>query len=75
MGLAKVTIIPGGTTMTTNKQTITDQIAERLNAFNARLEAKINRRQAILENMRAEEDFGRSMEYLKEFFRSPEAQN
>ena len=75
MGLAKVTIISGGTTMTTNKQTFTERISDRLNAYNARLEAKINRRQAILENMRAEEDFDKSMDYMKEFFRSPEAQD
>ena len=61
--------------MTTNKQTFTERISDRLNAYNARLEAKINRRQAILENMRAEEDFDKSMEYMKEFFRSPEAQD
>ena len=55
--------------MTTNKQPITERIAARLNAFNRRLEARLRRNQELLENMRAEEDFGRSMEYFKEFFR------
>lgn len=55
--------------MTTDKQSITDRIAARLDAFNRCLEARIRRNQELLENMRAEEDFGRSMEYFKEFFR------
>ena len=55
--------------MTTNKQPITERIAARLDAFNWRLEARLRRNQELLENMRAEEDFGRSMEYFKEFFR------
>ena len=54
--------------MTTNKQPITERIAARLDAFNRRLEARLRRNQELLENMRAEEDFGRSMEYFKEFF-------
>ena len=50
-------------------QPITERIAARLDAFNRRLEARFRRNQELLENMRAEEDFGRSMEYFKEFFR------
>lgn len=55
--------------MTTNKQSITERIAARLDAFNQRLEARLRKNQELLENMRAEENFGRSMEYFKEFFR------
>ena len=54
--------------MTKNKQSITERIAARLDAFNQRLEARLRRNQELLENMRGEEDFGRSMGYLKEFF-------
>ena len=54
--------------MTTSNQSLTERIAARLNVFNQRLEARIRRNQELLENMRAEEDFGRSMGYLKEFF-------
>ena len=55
--------------MTTNNLSITERIAAKLDAFNRRLEARLRRNQELLENMRAEEDFGRSMEYCKEFFR------
>ena len=55
--------------MTTNKQSITERIAAKLDAFNRHLEARLRRNQELLENMRAEEDFGRSMEYFIEFFR------
>ena len=55
--------------MTTNNLSITERIAEKLDAFNRRLEARLRKNQELLENMRAEEDFGRSMEYFKEFFR------
>ena len=54
--------------MTKNKQSITERIAARVDAFNQRLEARLRRNQELLENMRAEEDFGRSMGYMKEFF-------
>ena len=55
--------------MTTDKQPIAECIAARLDTFNRRLEARLRRNQELLENMRAEEYFGRSMEYFKEFFR------
>ena len=55
--------------MTTNNLSITERIAAKLDAFNRRLEARLRRNQELLENMRAEEDFRRSMEYFKEFFR------
>ena len=48
--------------MTTNNLSITERIAAKLDAFNRRLEARLRRNQELLENMRAEEDFGRSME-------------
>jgi hypothetical protein len=54
--------------MTTDRQSIAERIAARLDAFNRRLEARLRRNQELLENMRAEEDFRRSMEYFKEFF-------
>lgn len=54
--------------MTTNKQPITERIAARLDAFNRRLEARLRRNQELLENMRAEEDFEKSVGYFKEFF-------
>ena len=54
--------------MTTNNLSITERIAAKLDAFNRRLEARLRRNQELLENMRAEEDFRRSMEYFKEFF-------
>ena len=54
--------------MSTSNQSLTERIAARLDAFNQRLEARLRRNQELLENMRAEENFGRSMGYLKEFF-------
>ena len=50
------------------KQSLTERIATKLNAFNQRLEARLRKNQTLLENMRAEEDFIKSMGYLKEFF-------
>ena len=47
---------------------IVDWIVAKLNAFNQRLEARLRRNQTLLENMRAEEDFKKSMGYMKEFF-------
>ena len=47
---------------------IVDWIVAKLNAFNQRLEARLRRNQMLLENMRAEEDFKKSMGYMKEFF-------
>lgn len=54
--------------MTTSKQSLTECIAARLDAFNQRLEARLRRNQELLKNMRAEEDFEKSMGYFKEFF-------
>ena len=55
--------------MTNCKQSLVKRIETKLQAFNKRMESKLKRRQEILNNMKAEEDFGKSMEYLKEFFR------
>lgn len=55
--------------MTNCKQSLTERIEAKLEAFNRHLEAKLRRRQTILDNMKAEEDFDKGMEYLKEFFR------
>ena len=55
--------------MTTNNQSLIERIAVRLDAFNQRLETRLRRNQVLLVNMRAEEDFGKSMGYFKEFFR------
>ena len=49
-------------------QTFLERIATRLNAFNQRLEVRLRKNQKLLESMRAEEDFEKSMGYLKEFF-------
>ena len=49
-------------------QSLTERIAAKLNAFNQRLEARLRRNQTLLENMRVEEDFNKSMGYMKEFF-------
>ena len=54
--------------MPETKQSLVERIATKLNAFNQRLEARLRKNQTLLENMRAEEDFGKSMGYLKEFF-------
>ena len=55
--------------MTNCKQSLTERIEAKLKAFNRRVESKLRRRQEILDNMKAEEDFDKSMECLKEFFR------
>lgn len=55
--------------MTNCKQSLAKRIEAKLQAFNKRMESKLKRRQEILNNMKAEEDFHKSMEYLKEFFR------
>ena len=55
--------------MTNCKQSLVKRIEAKLQAFNKRMELKLKRRQEILNNMKAEEDFDKSMEYLKEFFR------
>ena len=55
--------------MTNCKQSIAKQIEAKLQAFNKRMVSKLKRRQVILNNMKAEEDFDKSMEYLKKFFR------
>lgn len=55
--------------MTNCKQSLVKRIETKLQAFNKRMESKLKRRQEILNNMKAEEDFDKSMEYLKEFFR------
>lgn len=55
--------------MTNCKQSLAKRIEAKLQAFNKRLESKFKRRQEILNNMKEEEDFDKSMEYLKEFFR------
>lgn len=69
MELAKVTTILGGDNMTICKQSLTERIETKLKALNRRMESKFKRRKEILNNMKAEEDFDKSMEYLKEFFR------
>lgn len=54
--------------MPETKQSLVERIATKLNAFNQRLEARLRKNQALLENMRAEEDFKKSMGFMKEFF-------
>lgn len=50
------------------KQTFLERIAAKINAFNQRLEVRIRKKQQLLESMRAEEDFEKSMGYMKDFF-------
>ena len=64
----KVTTIFGGDNMVERKQTLIERMESKLEAFNNRLRTKIRKRQEIFDDMRAEGDFDRSMEYLKEFF-------
>lgn len=45
-----------------------EKITGQLEAFCNRLEAKVKRNDELLVQMRAEEDFRKSMSYLKEFF-------
>ena len=56
--------------MDMKKRTFTQRIAAKLEAFNERLEARNRKRQQILDSMRAEKDYDRSMTYMKEFFRT-----
>lgn len=69
MELEKVTTILGGNDMTDCKQSLTERIEVKLKVFNRRMESKLRRRQEMLNNMKAEEDFDKSMEYMKVFFR------
>ena len=69
MELTKVTIILGGNNMTNCKQSLIERIEAKLITLNRRMKTKLRRRQEILNNMKAEEDFDKSMEYMKEFFR------
>ena len=68
MELAKVTIYQEVMHMPNTEQSLIERIATKLNAFNQRLEARLRKNQMLLENMRAEEDFRKSMGYMKEFF-------
>lgn len=54
--------------MLETKKSRTERIAAKLNAFNQRLEARLRRNQILLENMRTEESFEKSIGYMKEFF-------
>ena len=65
---AKVTIYQEVICMPNTEQSFVERIAAKLNAFNQRLEGRLKRNQTLLENMRAEEDFKKSMGYMKEFF-------
>lgn len=65
---AKVTIYQEVMRMPNIEQSLVERIATKLNAFNQRLEARLRKNQTLLENMRAEEDFRKSMGYMKEFF-------
>ena len=65
---AKVTIQQEEKSMPDTKQSLTERIAAKLNAFNQRMEARLRKNQTILENMRTEDDFKKSMGYMKEFF-------
>lgn len=55
--------------MTETNQTLTERLTAKLNTINQRIVAKLRQRQVILEKMRSEDDFEKSMEYLKEFFK------
>jgi len=68
MESAKVTIQQEESIMSDTNQSLSERIATRLNALNQRLEARLRKNQTLLENMRAEEDFKKSMGYMKEFF-------
>lgn len=56
--------------MDMKKRTFAQRIAAKLEAFNERLEARNRKRQQILDSMRAEKDYDRSMTYMKESFRT-----
>lgn len=68
MESAKVTIQQEESIMSDTNQSLSERIATRLNALNQRLEARLRKNQTLLENMRTEEDFKKSMGYMKEFF-------
>ena len=68
MESAKVTVQQEESIMSDTNQSLSEGIATRLNALNQRLEARLRKNQTLLENMRAEEDFKKSMGYMKEFF-------
>jgi len=68
MESAKVTVQQEESIMSDTNQSLSERIATRLNALNQRLEARLRKNQTLLENMRAEEDFKKSMGYMKEFF-------
>ena len=68
MESAKVTIQQEESIMSDTNQSLSERIATRLNALNQRLEARLRKNQTLMENMRAEEDFKKSMGYMKEFF-------
>ena len=68
MERVKVTTILRGDGMAERRQTLIERMELKLEAFNNRLSAKIRKRQKLFDDMRAEEDFDKSMEYLKEFF-------
>ena len=54
--------------MSKTKQSFTQRIATKLDAFNQRLEARLRKKQVLAENMREEENFKKSMGYMLEFF-------
>ena len=54
--------------MSEEKQTFLERIAAKIDAFNQHLEVRLRKKQQLLESMRAEEDFEKSMGYMKEFF-------
>ena len=54
--------------MSEEKQTFLERIAAKLNVFNQRLEVRLRKKQQLLESMRAEEGFEKSMGYMKDFF-------
>lgn len=68
MESGKVTIQQEETSMPDTNQSLTERIEAKLNAFNQRLEARLRKNQTLLDNMRAEEDFKKSMGYMMEFF-------
>ena len=68
MELHKVTNQQEVICMPDTEQSLMERIAAKLNAFNQRLEARLRKNQTLLENMRAEEDFKKSMGYMMEFF-------
>ena len=68
MESAKVTMQQEEKSMPDTKRSRTERIAAKLNAFNQRLAARLRKNQMLLENMRAEEVFKKSMGYVRKFF-------